>query len=95
MKQKYPWDEWMRGDVIEVEEGVDYVCSRSSFITMLRHKANSAYTRVSIENQVGQTLRFRFGEQPDFPRRPPTNRRKSGPKEEPSYRWYKGEKIYD
>jgi len=80
---KYPWEDWMDGDVHEVVDGVDYDCARSSFCTMLRHKANDAYTKVSIENRLGGNIRFMFGDDPDFDR------------EERLYRWYKGEKVYD
>lgn len=94
---KYDWEKWTDGEVHEAVEGEDYTCRKASFVTVLRHKAGELYTSVSIENQRGYELRFRFGDQPDFPRRLPKPMRKPGskPMGDRPFRWYKGEKVYD
>lgn len=94
---KYDWDSWADGEVHEVEEDVDYHCSRQSFVTMLRHQAFQRNTNVSIQNQRGRNIKFRFGDDPGFDHDPVKPGRTPGMQAQPErkWRWYKGEKVYE
>jgi hypothetical protein len=94
---KYNWDLWMDGKVHEAVEGVDFTCKRKSFVTTLRHQAFYEGTNVSIQNQQGRPIKFRFGEDPSFEHDPVEPGRTPGtqPQPERKWRWHKGEKVYE
>lgn len=54
MNKKYPWKKWMSGGVTAITRGIDYHCSQSTMVQMIRNKASLLGLKLSIHDTGAQ-----------------------------------------
>jgi hypothetical protein len=58
-RRRYPWDEWLNGEVWQVQQGEDFDCTMASFYTLLWVTAKTRGGKARTTRD-GNTLTFQF-----------------------------------